>query len=285
MSLFLQLGRSMLTKCTPSFSCRSDMAPHHRLQTYYGYAFESWCTSSSAGCQEQLDGHPHGWGGNVDTNVQWCSVVKTKLGDTRMVIGGEVDCVRDKFVGETNTFVELKTSLQIRGPHDEANFERKLLKFYFQSFLLGVPEIIVGFRTRSGVLTTIQSFKTVQIPRLVRGKPHAWDPLICLDWGHQLLTFLKSVVRPADSDLSAETEGQGTKRKVWRVKFVPRVGVSVSLLDDAGVCEVEAGEDRVGFLPKWYLDIQEKDGVRHGEREQEQMQIVPPPIQTVARFS
>lgn len=83
-------------------------------------------------------------------------------------------------------------------------------------------------------------------------------------------------MRPADSDLSAETEGQGTKRKVWRVKFVPRVGVSVSLLDDAGVCEVEAGEDRVGFLPKWYLDIQEKDGVRHGEREQEQMQIVPP---------
>ena len=30
----------------------------------------------------------------MDTNVQWCSVVKTKLGDTRMVIGGEVDCVR-----------------------------------------------------------------------------------------------------------------------------------------------------------------------------------------------
>ena len=30
----------------------------------------------------------------MDTNVQWCSVVKTKLGDTRIVIGGEVDCVR-----------------------------------------------------------------------------------------------------------------------------------------------------------------------------------------------
>jgi len=65
---------------------RDDMTPHHRMQTYYGYAFESWCTASSPTA-------PSGWGGDVDTNVQWCSVVKTKLGGTRIVIGGEVDCV------------------------------------------------------------------------------------------------------------------------------------------------------------------------------------------------
>jgi RAT1-interacting protein len=66
---------------------RDDMTPRHRMQTYYGYAFESWCTASRPDA-------PSGWGGDVDTNVQWCSVVKTKLGDNRMVIGGEVDCVR-----------------------------------------------------------------------------------------------------------------------------------------------------------------------------------------------
>jgi len=66
------------------------MTPHHRLQTYYGYAFESWCTAPEAGA-------PPGWGGDIDTNVQWCSVVKTKLGNTRLVIGGEVDCVRGQF--------------------------------------------------------------------------------------------------------------------------------------------------------------------------------------------
>ena len=66
---------------------RENLTPHHRLQTYYGYSFESFCTA----------GTPHanpGWGGDVDTNIQWCSVVKTKLGNTRLVIGGEVDCVR-----------------------------------------------------------------------------------------------------------------------------------------------------------------------------------------------
>ena len=84
---------------------------------------------------------PFGWGGDVDTNVQWCSVVKTKLGNHRMVIGGEVDCVRgehtrtpklssfsiglaERFRGRTDDFVELKTSLAIRGPYDETKFER-----------------------------------------------------------------------------------------------------------------------------------------------------------------
>ena len=69
------------------------MEERHRLQSYFGYAFESYCTSSTPLRQESHHTHP-GWGGDVDTNVQWCCVVKTKLGDTRMVIGGEVDCVR-----------------------------------------------------------------------------------------------------------------------------------------------------------------------------------------------
>jgi RAT1-interacting protein len=73
------------------------MDPHHRVQSYYGYAFESWCTSSPPVEPTNLQPDADGWGGDVDTNVQWCSVVKTKLGGTRMVIGGEVDCVRGAF--------------------------------------------------------------------------------------------------------------------------------------------------------------------------------------------
>jgi RAT1-interacting protein len=72
---------------------RNDMEPHHRIQTYYGYAFESYCTSDGHTRQTKPE-EPAGWGGDVDTNVQWCSVVRTKLGNIRLVIGGEVDCVR-----------------------------------------------------------------------------------------------------------------------------------------------------------------------------------------------
>lgn len=41
---------------------------------------------------------------------------------------------------------------------------------------------------------------------------------------------------------------------MWRVKFNPGSGVSVHQLDKTGVEDVEAREDRVGFLPKWYLE-------------------------------
>lgn len=109
---------------------------------YYGYAFESYCTSAHPPNKDHAP-RSSGWGEDVDTNVQWCSVVKTKLADTRIVIGGEVDCVRgaliilvlvqettrlicnsDRFDGSTDRFVELKTSLTIRDPRAEARFEK-----------------------------------------------------------------------------------------------------------------------------------------------------------------
>ncbi|PBK75857.1 RAI1-domain-containing protein [Armillaria solidipes] len=228
---------------------KENMEPRHRKQSYFGYAFESYGTSATPRRPSPKPGSkdPPGWGGDVDTNVQWCSVVRTKLGNNRLIIGGEVDCVRDRYTGTTDSFVELKTSLTIRGPHDEAKFEKKLLKFYFQSFLLGVPEITVGFRTPSGEVTTVQSFDTTKIPRLVRGKAGSWDPSICLNWGEEILTFLKKILQGSDAD----------KASVWRVKFVPKEGVTIVKLTDNLVDEVVNGEERVGFLPKWYWDEME----------------------------
>jgi len=224
---------------------KENMTPHHRLQTYYGYSFESFCTAATPYAKP-------GWGGDVDTNVQWCSVAKTKLGDTRLVIGGEVDCVRGKLTKTNDTLVELKTSLAIRGQRDESWFEKKLLKFYFQSFLLGVPEIIVGFRTPAGKLTTIQPFQTMQIPRMVRGKPGSWDPTVCLDWGERFLAFVKAAVQGGVR--SGPDGGVEEPAVVWRVDFEPGVGISVNKLGPDAVEEVQAGSDRVGFLPRWYWE-------------------------------
>ncbi|KAF8896184.1 RAI1 like PD-XK nuclease-domain-containing protein [Infundibulicybe gibba] len=216
---------------------KNGTSPHHRRQMYFGYAFESYCTSATpTRPAAPTSGDPPGWGGDVDTNIQWCSVVKTKLGDTRILIGGEVDCIKGKYTGQPNNFVELKTSLVIQSPRDESRFEKKLLKFYFQSFLLGVPEIVVGFRTPSGEVQTVQTFKTIEIPRMVRGKPGAWDPLISLDWGSRFLTFLKEVVQGSPGD----------EARVWRVKFVPKVGVCVEILDQSGVDDVVNGEAELG---------------------------------------
>lgn len=221
------------------------MPEKNRQQTYYGYSFESWCTST----RPRRRGDKAEWGGDVDTNVQWCSVVKGKMGESRILIGGEVDCVRDTYTGQPDTFVELKTSMSIRpgNASDELRFEKKLLKFYFQSFLLGVPEIMVGFRDFKGHLKTLQSFKTLEIPRMVRGKPNSWDPNLCLAWGEKFLGQVR--------EWMVEGTTSTTKSGVFvgRLIFTPGHGVAFKELDSVEIEEVQAGEERVGFLPSWYI--------------------------------
>jgi RAT1-interacting protein len=86
---------------------------------------------------------------------------------------------------------------------------------------------------------------------MVRGKENAWDPQICLSWGERFLTWIKRNVE------SSGTAAPGSS--VWRVKFTPGVGVELALLSEEERREVEAGEDRVGFLPRWYHTAEIQD--------------------------
>jgi RAT1-interacting protein len=79
--------------------------------------------------------------------------------------------------------VELKTSAEIRGPQDRDYFHRKLMKFWIQSFLLGVPKIIVGFRTRDGILSSVDEIETQSIPQIVNSQPNpAWNADMCVNF-------------------------------------------------------------------------------------------------------
>ena len=64
------------------------------------------------------------------------------LAGLRLLMSAEIDCA-----DEEKKYVELKTSKQIASQRDSASFEKfKLLKFWLQSFLAGVPRVLVGFR-------------------------------------------------------------------------------------------------------------------------------------------
>lgn len=62
-------------------------------------------------------------------------------------------------------------------------FERKLMKFWIQSFLLGVPKIIVGFRDPNGILLRIEELETANIPITVKRRGHGtWDGNMCINF-------------------------------------------------------------------------------------------------------
>lgn len=72
-----------------------------------------------------------------NTNIQYCSLVKTSLGSFRTILGGEVDCLTPRpgleegnphrVEVKTRDFVELKTNIVIGGERDVRGFERFVL--------------------------------------------------------------------------------------------------------------------------------------------------------------
>ncbi|GAA6009996.1 hypothetical protein JCM10207_007511 [Rhodosporidiobolus poonsookiae] len=292
---------------------KSASESSYLIQSYYGYSFEAYSTQPfpSSSSSSHASAAPPPAFEPPNTNVQWCSIVKTSLGGFRTIVGGEVDCVRpgaDKDRIATRDFVELKTNMVIQSQRDEVNFERlKLLKHYVQSFLLGVPRVTVGFRTRQGQLTGIQHFATLDIPRLVRGKPHAWDSQACLASAQDLITFIHRTLSNHPSTQSAEaafaspappasSSGPSSSGDpspalpsfpVFRLSFTPSpsalgpAGLSVRELTpeevEGEVCGAKRTERRVGFLlERWVREVRER------RREiNERMSYAPPPAPAV----
>jgi len=148
----------------------------------------------------------------VDNFQQYCSIVRTQLGSSTIIMGGEVDCLwgppppldvqlivdykPDPPENPVPHYVELKTSKELTSPRSIASFEQhKLLKFWAQSFLLGVPKIIVGFRTDRNTLASLQTLETMQIPAQVRERgTQMWDGNVCINFAAKFLEFLREAV-------------------------------------------------------------------------------------------
>jgi RAT1-interacting protein len=109
-----------------------------------------------------------------------------------MVLAGEVDAIWDEKPTIPNAapinYIELKTSVQITRPQESIIYEKKLCKFWAQSFLLGVPKIIVGFRSRDGILRSLEEINTVKLPGVVKKlateqkRRPEWDGDICTNF-------------------------------------------------------------------------------------------------------
>ncbi|KAI1438741.1 RAI1 like PD-XK nuclease-domain-containing protein [Xylaria sp. CBS 124048] len=134
----------------------------------------------------------------VNNKAQYCSVVRTGIGKTTLCLGGEVDAIWDSKPAQKGApinWVELKTSAEIRDERGMKNFERKLMKFWIQSFLLGVPKIIVGFRSQSGILIGLEEIQTTSIPETAAKRGvRSWDANTCINFANAFLEWLRGTI-------------------------------------------------------------------------------------------
>ncbi|KAF0713136.1 Aste57867_4500 [Aphanomyces stellatus] len=123
---------------------------------------------------------------------EYCGVFSVSLGQKKILVGAELDGL-----DEDGTYVELKTYRLLQTPKDRMSFERyKLLAFWIQSYVVGVPQIRVGFRDDDFRLTKEQTLSTTQLPRF--GAAY-WDSNVCLNFADMFLNWLLEQDIPEES--------------------------------------------------------------------------------------
>ncbi|KAJ2848147.1 decapping endonuclease targeting mRNA, partial [Coemansia brasiliensis] len=173
----------------------------HRLMMFSGYKFETLSVIDAPPkslTHEQLQAKlDERQSVVVNTNSEYCSVFRTKLGAHSIISGAEVDCIDQAKPAEfpNRYYRELKTSRILDSEKAQTSFNRfKLLKFWAQSFIAGIPVVTVGFRDDEGRLVQVRDFKTREMPRMVRDKPRMWEANVCMNFADQLLQFIKQNV-------------------------------------------------------------------------------------------
>ncbi|CAN1731951.1 NAD-capped RNA hydrolase DXO1 [Linum perenne] len=157
-----------------------------RRRCYWGYCFETLATEDPG----RTDGEAiH----NVDANVEYCAMFKTKLGAHRILMGAEMDCC-DSTADGRRFYVELKTNRELDYRTGEKFEKEKLLKVWIQSFLAGVPYIVIGFRDDHGRLVRTERLKTKDITQRVKEKNY-WQGGVCLAFADEVLCWLYGTVK------------------------------------------------------------------------------------------
>jgi RAT1-interacting protein len=196
--------------------------------SYWGRRFEEICavpmvvpsSSSSLSFTDKID---------ISKKQQmerpfYCSVNHIRFNqEFNLVLASEIDCFISPDTTTSSTtlsssitptrkdYCELKTCKELHDERTRRNFLRyKLLTFWIQSFLGGVPRIVVGYRDdRRGALVRMETLVTQKLPRMAG---QAWDAWRCLRFTLALLRWVRQFM-----DERRRTRGE---REVEQEKFV-----------------------------------------------------------------
>jgi len=209
---------------------------HNPLQhqmSIWGFKFEQYLCADS----ENSEPDPKQ---QLDTNAEFCCVLKTRLGNHHLLYGAEIDAVKKNCRPPWNNlqdFVELKTNRFIENERQQGNFKRfKLLKWWAQSFLVGIPTVVCGYRNDRGIVSKLESIPVKNMPSMAKDQ---WNGNICMNFCQEFLEFVSRRV----------LESNGKIHFIFEYD-APNKSVSMRQVAD--------GEMHRSILPQWYIDSMEQ---------------------------
>ncbi|XP_052761789.1 decapping and exoribonuclease protein-like [Mya arenaria] len=193
----------------------------------WGWKFEQYLTADSP------EGKPSPEA--VFNNCEaFGTVVRSRLASHSLVFSGEVDAIDvDPRTGKSH-YVEFKTSREFSHPGQHVSFKRyKLIKMWAQSFLVGIPEIVCGFRDDEGTVHRLETFQTNKIPYVAKDIRYPWKANVCFNFLDQFLLYIKATVK------------EDNHRLVHLFEWNPGMDVQ---------CTKLALDSDYTFLPDWYIN-------------------------------
>ncbi|XP_076279190.1 decapping and exoribonuclease protein-like isoform X2 [Lasioglossum baleicum] len=190
---------------------------------------------------------------SIPPNGELCCMFKSMFGGTTFLYGAEIDGIRsshritDTRIGKDVELIELKTiSMRAITRHGHIKYNRAntILKWWLQSYLVGIPRIVCGCRNDNGIVTEIREYK---LARLADDFKHCWNFEACSSF---LTGFLKRI---------KATVVRNYNECIYKFTYHPeRKTIEVDELKPSPYLEYT-------FLHSWYIDAAK----RHCETEDE----------------
>ncbi|KAJ1368593.1 hypothetical protein KIN20_029756 [Parelaphostrongylus tenuis] len=158
---------------------KQTMTEREKLMSYWGFKFEQYMTVADKE-GEPIVNTP------VTSREEFGVVVRSELGTSvgrplKMVYGAEIDAIN-----RNGRFVELKTQ---RHALEGAFWKQKSLKWWLQSFLVGIDHIIVGYRDDNGIVKKVESVQISELPK--RGE---WSGSVCMNLLSSVLNSVRELL-------------------------------------------------------------------------------------------
>ena len=114
----------------------------------------------------------------VNESEEFCCVFSCEFGDNLMLYGAEMDGIEIKEPGtepltepvswKNVNFIELKTNKIIETVRQDTFFRKKLLRWWCQSFLVGIENIWCGYRTNDGIVIDLKKYRVADMIKMAK---------------------------------------------------------------------------------------------------------------------
>lgn len=205
--------------------------PNKEKFVHWGYKFENYMFSKAPDLKVNADDP-------ANANEEFCVMFSSRVNDTLVLYGAEVDGVKSDVVVEDEALngvklVEVKTNRIITNLRGERTFLLKTLKWFCQSYLVGIDDVYVGFRDDKGIVKEVVRCPVNEMPNKALG---LWDRKSCLKFLDAFLKFVKTVIR-----------NESNPYVTWLFKYdCRRRIVTVSKIEHIA---------EFYFLPQWYIEM------------------------------